>query len=71
MPDTPRLDSLLIEVRKCCDARRGRKAALARYLGARPHQINEWLTNYRCKPSTEYALGMAEWLEAQAVERTG
>jgi len=70
MPETPRLDSLLTEVRRWCDARRGRKAELARYLGARPHQINEWLTNYRCKPSTEYALAMAEWLKAQTVETT-
>lgn len=64
MPDsTPRLDALLREVQAACELQRGRKAALARHLGVRPSQLNEWLTNHRYRPGAEYALGMAEWLE--------
>lgn len=63
MPEeSPRLDLFLHEVNAVCAAKRGRKAALARFLGVRPSQVNEWLTNRRFRPSAEYALGMAEWL---------
>lgn len=57
-----RLEQLLGEVRAACALERGRKAKLARFLGARPHQVNEWLTGQTCRPCAEYALGMAEWL---------
>lgn len=65
MPDsTPRLDALLGAVQAACAVQRGRKANLARHLGVRPSQLNEWLTQRRFHPSAEYALGMAEWLGA-------
>ena len=62
MQPNSRLDVLLRELRGACALRRGRKAELARYLGARPHQINQWLTSQTCRPSAEYVLGMLEWL---------
>jgi hypothetical protein len=65
MPEaTPRLDAVLREVNACCTLLRGRKADLARFLGARPSQLHEWLTHV-CQPGAEYVLGMIEWLSAQ------
>ena len=57
-----RLEKFLSEVQAACALKRGRKAQLARFLGVRPHQVNEWLTGQKCHPSAEYILGMAEWL---------
>ncbi len=65
MPEaTPRLDAVLREVHACCALQRGRKADLARFLGARPSQLHEWLTHV-FEPGAEYVLGMIEWLAAQ------
>ncbi|WP_395736327.1 hypothetical protein [Prosthecobacter sp.] len=54
-------------VRRHCDQQRGRKAALAKYLGVQPHMVSAWLDKKEpVKPNAENALGMVEWLQKQS-----
>lgn len=63
MGSTPLLNRLLEQVRDYCDASRGRRADLVRYLEIRPHMLTEWLNGTRA-PGGEYTLQMQLWLKA-------
>lgn len=58
---SPRLDALIGRMSSYCAEQRGRKAALAKFLGVRPHMVSEWLSG-TSKPSAENALGILDWL---------
>ncbi len=62
---SPRVDALMLRLHRYLGspkAERGVKAELARYLGARPHMLSDWLAGGG-RPNAEYALGIQEWLD--------
>jgi hypothetical protein len=59
--ETPLLDALLSRLSLYCEAERGRKTELIKYLGIRPHMLSEWLSGPK-KPGGEYTLAIQEWL---------
>lgn len=63
-----RLEAFLRGLRAVLEAKRGRKAELARFLGVRPHQVSEWLAGVAA-PNSEHLLGMQEWLSKHSPSR--
>ena len=59
---SPRFDALVERVERVCGRERGRKKALAEFVGARPHMLSEWLKTGK-QPTAEYTLAILEWLE--------
>lgn len=64
---SPLFDAFLVTLSAFLEAERGRKTALAEYLGVRPHVISEWLGGKQ--PTAEYILGIQQWLAVESKRR--
>ncbi|MDR1282839.1 MAG: hypothetical protein LBK99_18745 [Opitutaceae bacterium] len=59
-----RYETFRRELVSCLEAKRGRKADLARYLDVVPAQLYEWISG-KVTPGAEPLLGMQAWLAGQ------